>query len=214
MPKGPRIRVVVADDHPMYREGLVGSLKRMPELEVVGESATGREALEAIARLAPDVAVLDIQMAELDGVRVAHAISRDELATRTLLLSAYYDRQVVYDALAAGASGFLSKESTGREIADAVAAVARGETVLGRDIQSALADQIRRGAERDRAVLSGREREVLRLVAAGRSAPEVARELHVSTTTVKTHLQRAYEKLEVSDRAAAVAEAMRRRLLD
>lgn len=198
----------------MYREGLVGSLKRMPELEVVGESATGREALEAIARLAPDVAVLDIQMAELDGVRVAHAISRDELATRTLLLSAYYDRQVVYDALAAGASGFLSKESTGREIADAVAAVARGETVLGRDIQSALADQIRRGAERDRAVLSGREREVLRLVAAGRSAPEVARELHVSTTTVKTHLQRAYEKLEVSDRAAAVAEAMRRRLLD
>ncbi|HET9719410.1 MAG TPA: response regulator transcription factor [Solirubrobacteraceae bacterium] len=204
----------MADDHPMYREGLVGSLKRMPELEVVGESATGREALEAIARLAPDVAVLDIQMAELDGVRVAHAISRDELATRTLLLSAYYDRQVVYDALAAGASGFLSKESTGREIADAVAAVARGETVLGRDIQSALADQIRRGAERDRAVLSGREREVLRLVAAGRSAPEVARELHVSTTTVKTHLQRAYEKLEVSDRAAAVAEAMRRRLLD
>jgi len=210
----PRIKVLIADDHPMYREGLVGALRRMPELEIAGEAASGREALEEIVRIEPDVAVLDIQMGELDGVRVANAVSRDELATRTLFLSAYYDREIVYEALAAGASGFLSKEATGREIADAISAVARGETVLGRDIQSALAAQIRRAAASERPALSARERQVLGLVADGRSAPQVARELHLSPTTVKTHLQRVYEKLGVSDRAAAVAEAMRRGLLE
>jgi two-component system, NarL family, nitrate/nitrite response regulator NarL len=209
-----RLSVLVADDHPMYREGVVSVLRRRPEIESVAEAGSGREALAAIARSEPDVALLDIQMADLDGVQVARVIERESRATRTLFLSAYYDQEIVYKALAAGAAGYLSKDARGNEIADAVVAVARGETVLGRDIQAAVAQRIRQTAERTGPVLSAREREVLELVATGLSSPEVARLLNLSTTTVKTHLQRLYEKLGVGDRAAAVAEAMRQHLLE
>jgi two-component system, NarL family, nitrate/nitrite response regulator NarL len=209
-----RLEVVVADDHPVYRDGVVSALRRRAEIEVVAELGGGADALAAIRELAPDVAVLDFQMPGLDGVAVAAAVSRDGLPTRTLFLSAYYDRQIVYDALAAGAGGFLSKDAKGIEISDAVLAVARGETVLGGDIQALLAAEIRRAAARDGPTLTARESEVLRLVADGLSAPDIARSLHLGTTTVKTHLQRVYEKLGVTDRAAAVAEAMRRNLLE
>jgi two-component system nitrate/nitrite response regulator NarL len=209
-----RLSVLVADDHPMYREGVVSVLRRRAEIESVAEAASGREALAAIARAEPDVALLDIQMADLDGVQVARVIERESRSTRTLFLSAYYDQEIVYKALAAGAAGYLSKDARGNEIADAVVAVARGETVLGRDIQAAVAQRIRQTAERTGPSLSAREREVLELIATGLSSPEVARRLNLSTTTVKTHLQRLYEKLGVGDRAAAVAEAMRQHLLE
>jgi len=208
------LSVLVADDHPMYREGVVSVLRRRTEITAVTEAGSGREALAAIARDEPDVALLDIQMADLDGVQVARVIERESRATRTLFLSAYYDQEIVYKALASGAAGYLSKDARGNEIADAVVAVARGETVLGRDIQAAVAQRIRQTAERAAPTLSVREREVLELVAAGLSSPEVARRLNLSTTTVKTHLQRVYEKLGVGDRAAAVAEAMRQHLLE
>ncbi len=198
----------------MYREGVVGVLRRRAEIESVAEAGTGREALEAIGRVHPDVALLDIQMSDLDGVQVARVITRESLSTRTLFLSAYFDQEIVYKALAAGAAGYLSKDARGNEIADAVVAVARGETVLGRDIQAAVAQRIRQTAERTGPTLSAREREVLELVSAGLSSPEVARRLNLSTTTVKTHLQRIYEKLGVGERAAAVAEAMRQHLLE
>jgi two-component system, NarL family, nitrate/nitrite response regulator NarL len=210
----PRLTVLVADDHPMYREGVVSVLRRRAEIGSVAEAGSGREALEALGRIQPDVALLDIQMADLDGVQVARVISRESLPTRTLFLSAYFDQEIVYKALAAGAAGYLSKDARGNEIADAVLAVARGETVLGRDIQAAVAQRIRQTAEQTGPTLSAREREVLRLVSTGLSAPEVARRLNLSPTTVKTHLQRIYEKLGVGDRAAAVAEAMRRHLLE
>lgn len=206
--------VLVADDHPMYREGLVSVLRRRAEIESVAEAGSGREALEAIGRDQPDVVLLDVQMSDLDGVQVARVITRDALATRALFLSAYYDQEIVYRALAAGAAGYLSKDARGNEIADAVVAVARGETVLGRDIQAAVAQRIRQSAERTGPTLSAREREVLELVSTGLSSPEVARRLNLSTTTVKTHLGRVYEKLGVGDRAAAVAEAMRQHLLE
>ncbi|HKO28838.1 MAG TPA: response regulator transcription factor [Solirubrobacteraceae bacterium] len=209
-----RLSVLVADDHPMYREGVVSVLRRRAEIESVAEAGSGREALEAIARAEPDVALLDIQMADLDGVQVARVIERESRSTRTLFLSAYYDQEIVYKALAAGAAGYLSKDARGNEIADAVVAVARGETVLGRDIQAAVAQRIRQTAERTGPSLSARERQVLELVATGLSSPEVAQRLNLSTTTVKTHLQRIYEKLGVGDRAAAVAEAMRQHLLE
>jgi two-component system nitrate/nitrite response regulator NarL len=214
VPSHPRLSVLIADDHPMYREGVASALRRRPEIDSVVEAGSGREALEMIARAEPDVALLDVQMADLDGVQVARVIERESRSTRTLFLSAYYDQEIVYKALAAGAAGYLSKDARGNEIADAVVAVARGETVLGRDIQAAVAQRIRQTAERAGPSLSAREREVLALVATGLSSPEVARRLNLSTTTVKTHLQRVYEKLGVGDRAAAVAEAMRRHLLE
>ena len=208
-----RLQVLVADDHPMYRDGVVSALRRRSEIEVVAAVDGGRAALESIRDLDPDVALLDIQMADLDGVSVAIAASQENLATRVVFLSGYYDRGIVHEALAAGAAGFLSKDATGKEIGDAVLAVARGETVLGGDIQAAVAEEFRRSSRGDRPVLSTREREVLQLVTEGLSAPEIAGRLHLGTTTVKTHLQHVYEKLGVTDRAAAVAEAMRQKLL-
>lgn len=209
-----RLRVVVVDDHPVYRDGVVSALRHRAELDVVAQASTGREALETVRELRPDTLVLDFELPDLTGLAVARALRRDDLATRVLFLSAYYDRGVVHDALAAGAAGFLSKNTGGAEIGDAVLAVARGETVLGGDVQAALAHEIRHGADRADAGLSERELDVLRLVASGLSAPEIGRRLHLGTTTVKTHLQRVYEKLGVADRAAAVAEAMRRNLLE
>jgi len=207
------LRILLADDHPVYRDGIVAALRRRAEIEVVAQLGDGRQALEQIRQLRPDVAVLDLQMPGLDGIGVAGAVARERLSTRTLILSAYFDRQTAFQALAAGATGVLSKDASGLEIGDAVLAVARGETVLGPDVQAALAEQIRHTARLNQTLLTERESEVLRLVADGLSAPEIAARLHLGTTTVKTHLGRVYEKLGVTDRAAAVAEAMRRNLL-
>ena len=214
MPEARRVTVFLLDDHPMYREGVANAIGRRPELELVGVATEGRGALDQISRLRPDVALLDIQVPGLDGLAVVKALTRDELQTRAIFLSAYYDQRVVYDALSAGAAGFLSKEALGDEICESILRVARGETVLGADIQSAVAQAIREREPLSGPVLSPREREVLRLTADGRSAPQIAAELYLSPTTVKTHLQRIYEKLGVSDRAAAVREAMRHGLIE
>jgi two-component system, NarL family, nitrate/nitrite response regulator NarL len=209
-----RIRVFVADDHPLYREGVVRTIKDRPDLELVGESGDGRDALEQIKRLEPDVAVLDVKMPELDGPEVLNAVARDGVPTRVVFLSAYLDSAVVYRAVAAGAAAYLSKEASRQDICDAIAAVARGETILSPEIQGGLASEVRARAVEDRPMLTAREREILAMIAEGHSAPAIAKRLYLSTATVKTHLQHLYEKLGVSDRAAAVAEAMRRGLLE
>ena len=127
---GPRIAVLVADDHPVYREGIVRAVKERPDLQLVAEVATGREALDAIAELRPQVAVLDMKMPDLDGRHVLGAIGRDGLPTRVLFVSAYVDSEIVYAAIGGGARGYLSKDATRQQICDAVAAVARGDTVF------------------------------------------------------------------------------------
>ena len=208
------MRVLVADDHPIYREGLTRGIKEWPELELVGEAADGREALEAIRSLAPDVAVLDVRMPGLGGLDVLNALVRDRLTTRVVFLSANVDGATVYRAVAAGAGAFLSKEASRREIFEAVSTVARGETFLSSTELTALAGQVRLRAAADRPVLSAREREILGMTADGVSAPDIAARLHLSPATVKTHLRSLYEKLGVSDRAAAVAAAMRAGLLE
>lgn len=209
-----RTTVLVADDHPVFRDGLVRALRTRPEFEVVGEVGDGRQALEEIRRLEPAVALLDVKMPSLDGLQVAHALSRDNLPTRVVLVSAHAPSDVVYRAISLGAAAYVSKEASRDEICDTVAAVARGETRLSPDIQAELVRQIQvRGVE-DRPVLSPREREVLVFIADGLSAPDIAARLHLSPSTVKTHLQSLYDKLDVSDRAAAVARAMRLGLLE
>jgi two-component system, NarL family, nitrate/nitrite response regulator NarL len=209
-----RIRVVVADDHPVYRDGIVRAVKERPELELVGEVATGREALDVIGELQPDVAILDMRMPGMDGRRLLNAIERDRIPTRVLFVSAYLDSEIVFAAIGGGARGYLSKEATRQQICDAVSAVARGETVLAPEVHTGLAREIQLRSSEDRPVLTPREREVLRLTADGLSAPEIGDRLYLSPATVKTHLQHLYGKLGVSDRAAAVAEAMRRGLLE
>jgi two-component system, NarL family, nitrate/nitrite response regulator NarL len=209
-----RVAVLVADDHPVYREGIVRAVKERPELELVAEVATGREALMAIAELRPHVAVLDMKLPDLDGSQVLRAINRDELPTKVVFVSAYIDSEIVYAAIGGGACAYLSKDATRQQICDAVAAVARGETVFAAEVQTGLAREIQmRSADTD-IVLTSREREILALTAQGLLAPEIGRRLYLSPATIKTHLQRLYGKLGVSDRAAAVAEAMRRGLLE
>jgi two-component system, NarL family, nitrate/nitrite response regulator NarL len=209
-----RIRVVVADDHPVYRQGIIDVIKRRPDLELVGEAGDGREALELITRESPEVALLDMRMPHLDGLRVLNAVRRDGSETKVIFLSAQYTSESVYAALGAGASGFLSKEAGPREVAEAIASVFRGSTVLGPQIQEVLAEEVRRRSSTDRPVLTKREAEVLKFIAQGKSAPDIAAELHLSPTTVKTHLASLYDKLGVNERAAAVAEAMRAGLLE
>jgi two-component system nitrate/nitrite response regulator NarL len=212
--KAPRVRVFVADDHPVYREGVARAIKARHEFELIGEAENGRQALESIKALLPDVAVLDVQMPGLQGSEVLHAIKRDGVPTRVVLLSAHVDSETVYRAVASGAGAYLSKESSRERICDAVAAVARGEVVLSAEVQAGLASEIQIRERDERPALTPREHEILVLTANGHSAPDIGKRLHLSQSTVKTHLKSLYEKLGVSDRAAAVAESMRRGLLE
>ena len=210
----PRISVVVADDHPFFRDGVSRGLVQSGFIDVVAEAGDGLEAMELIREHRPAVALVDYQMPGLSGLAVVHAVIRDELPTRVLLLSAVTDNTIVYQALEEGAAGYLSKDSRRAEIVDAVQQVARGRTVVPAALAAGLASQIRLRAQSPAPVLSVREREVLVAFAEGKSIPTIAGELFLAPSTVKTHTQRLYEKLGVSDRAAAVAEAMRQGLLE
>jgi two-component system nitrate/nitrite response regulator NarL len=209
-----RVRVVVADDHPFFRDGVARGLVHSGRIEVVAEAGDGREALEAIRRDDPDVALVDYEMPDIDGLGVVRAAVRDGLRTRVLLLSAHTESAVVFQALQEGAAGYLAKDSKRAEIVEAVLDVARGRTVVPAELVAGLAGEIRMRAEARGPALSERERQVLQAFARGLSVPQVAGELFIGVSTVKTHTQRLYEKLGVSDRAAAVAEGMRRGLVE
>ena len=210
-----RVTVLVADDHPLFRDGIVRAIRERPGLEVVGEASDGREALDRLRELRPDVVVLDVKLPGLDGLEVLGALRRDGIASRVLALSAFTEGALVHGVLAAGAAGYLPKSADRAAVCDAIEAIARGDTVLDPTLQSALVAEVRaRGAAPERPWLTEREREVLVLIAEGLSAPAIGARLHLAPGTVKTHLGHLYEKLGVSDRAACVAEAMRRGLLE
>jgi two-component system nitrate/nitrite response regulator NarL len=208
------VRVLAADGQPLYRDAVARAIRERPELELVGQAGDGRAALEAIGTAQPDVALIDRTLTGLSGNQVLNAVARDGLRTRVVLIAAKPEPGEVYAALADGAAGYLTKDADARELCDAITAVARGKTVLASELQAGVAGEIRLRAPHDRPVMSDRERETLILIAEGLSAPQIGRTLHLSTATVKTHLQHIYEKLGVSERAAAVAEAMRRGLLE
>ncbi|HJT93747.1 MAG TPA: response regulator transcription factor [Mycobacterium sp.] len=210
----PKVRVVVGDDHPLFRDGVVRALTSSDAIDVVAEADDGLSALEAIRTHSPQVALLDYRMPGMDGAQVAAAVLRDELPTRVLLVSAHDESAIVYKALQEGAAGFLSKESTRSELVNAVLDCAKGRDVVTPGLAAGLAGEIRKRAEPEGPALSPREREVLKMIAAGSSIPTMAKELFLAPSTVKTHVQRLYEKLGVSDRGAAVAEAMRRKLVE
>jgi two-component system, NarL family, nitrate/nitrite response regulator NarL len=209
-----KVRVVVGDDHPLFRDGVVRALASSDTIDVVAEADDGTSALALIREHLPQVALLDYRMPGLDGAQVAAAVRRDDLPTRVLLLSAHDESAIVYSALQDGAAGFIPKESSRTELIDAVLECAKGRDVVAPSLAAGLAGEIRRRKDSDGPALSPREREVLSLIAQGRSIPAMATELFLAPSTVKTHVQRLYEKLGVGDRAAAVAEAMRRGLLN
>jgi two-component system, NarL family, nitrate/nitrite response regulator NarL len=205
---------VAADAQPLYRDAVARAIRARPELELVGAASDGREALHAIGAARPDVAIVGAALAGLSGEQVLNAVARDGLSTRVVMIASRPEAEDVYAALADGAAGYLTTDADARELCDAITAVARGETVLSPVLQACVADEIRLRTPRDRPLMSARERETLTLIAEGLSAPDIGRALHLSTATVKTHLQHIYVKLGVSERAAAVAEAMRRGLLE
>ncbi len=198
-------RVFLADDHPLYLQAVTRAIERSDALELAGVADNGRAALEQIRLLVPDVAVLDIGMPGMSGLEVLRELVRDGSSVKVLMLSGHFERGLVQRVLEHGAAGFLGKDEGARAICDAVAAVARGESVLGSTAEAALATPL---------ALSMREIEVLTLTARGMSSLAVGRSLHLSPATVKTHLQHIYRKLGVSERAAAVAEGMRLGLVD
>jgi two-component system nitrate/nitrite response regulator NarL len=208
------VTAVVVDDHAFFRDGLTRGLVASGRITVVGEAEDGRSALELIKAEQPDVAVVDYQMPVLDGLAVVHAVVRDNLRTRVLLLSAITDPAVVFQALEQGAAGYLGKDARRSQIVDAVLSVAAGQTVVPAELAAGLAGEIRLRSKNSAPILSEREQQVLNAFSRGLSIPQTAAELFIAPSTVKTHTQRLYEKLAVSDRAAAVAEAMRRGLLE
>jgi DNA-binding NarL/FixJ family response regulator len=204
------IRIVVADDHPIVRAGIVGLLESEPGIEVVGEAADGAQAVAVAEAERPDLVLMDLRMPELDGAAATARIVASSPATRVLVLTTYETDDHILAAIEAGASGYLLKAAPQAEILAGIRAVAAGETVLAPTIAAKLVSRVRAGASVTSTApqLSPRELDVLRLVAAGRSNPEIARSLFIGEATVKTHLLHVFEKLEVNDRTRAVTRAM------
>ncbi|MFD9910799.1 response regulator [Streptomyces sp. NPDC059063] len=206
------IRVLLADDHPVVREGLRAMLSAEPDLDVVAEASSGPRAEALAAELRPDIVLMDLRMPGGGGVESIQRMAAAGLPCRVVVLTTYETDRDILRAVEAGAAGYLLKDLARGELADAVRAAARGETVLAPSVAARLVDQLRARPERPR--LSAREVAVLRLVAEGCTNAEVGRRLHVAESTVKTHLLRVFGKLGVDDRTAAVTHALRLGLLD
>ncbi|HWF73763.1 MAG TPA: response regulator transcription factor [Solirubrobacteraceae bacterium] len=207
-----RVRVLVADDHPAMRRALARLITEHDSFELVGEATDGAEAAAMIEAVSPDVALLDVRMPKLDGLRLLQRLRTQAPSVRVLLISGYEDSAIVHEAISRGAAGFLLKDSEESEICAAITDVARGRAVLSLALQSGVLDQIRLRAP-EPLTLSARERELLELATEGITSAEIAKRLCLSPNTVKTYWQRLYEKLGASDRASAIAEAIRRGLL-
>ncbi len=204
----PRVRVLVADDHEIYRAGLVTAVNRRAELELVGEAETGNDTLDALWQLQPDVTLIDLSMPGLD---LLSAIDRDQLPTRVVILSTRADGGIAKAAMQAGAKAYLSKESSPEQLCDAILAVARGDTVLPPELDSDVANELRERSTDAR--LTSRERQVLELAAEGLSPYDVGRRLYLSSATLGTYVKGFCEKLGVTEVPDAIAEAKRRGLI-
>ncbi|RSN25376.1 DNA-binding response regulator [Streptomyces sp. WAC 05977] len=204
------ITIMLVDDHPVVREGLRGMLEAEPDLSVVGEAGSGDEAVALSRVKQPDVILMDLRMPGLDGVGATRKILADRPGQRVVVLTTYETDADILRAVEAGASGYLLKDASRAELAGAIRAASRGETVLAPSVAGKLVNRVRNPTT---SPLSAREIEVLRLVARGSTNAEIGRALHISEATVKTHLLRVFGKLDVSDRTAAVTTAMRLGLL-
>ena len=206
------IRVLLADDHRMLREGLRRSMTE-EGFDVVGEADNGEQAVRMAAELVPDIVLMDVSMPEMDGVEATRIIRATDTPTRVIMLTMHADKEVLAKAIRAGASGYLVKDCSTDEVADAVRMAASGETSLSPQLAATMLDEVRRlevpnPAGEDR-VITKREEEVLQRIADGCSTPEVAEQLYISQKTVKNHLASIYQKLDARDRTQAVLQAVR-----
>ncbi|HJP65526.1 MAG TPA: response regulator transcription factor [Actinomycetota bacterium] len=212
------IKVLIADDHLLVRQGLRRYLETAGDIEVVGEASNGIEALALMDNGAgnADVVLLDIRMPEMDGLETARRIHSDHPRVGVIMLTAYDDRQFVVEAVRAGARGYVLKARDAEHLVQTVRLVAGGNMVIDPQLVIALADELSQTKERDRKAdtLTAREVEVLQLLAFGHTNKDIAEQLFISPDTVKTHLEHIFEKLGASDRTAAVAEALRRQIIE
>ncbi|HET9558477.1 MAG TPA: response regulator transcription factor [Actinomycetota bacterium] len=206
------IRILVADDHPVVRDGLRGMLAGEADFEVVGEAASGAEALALTERERPDVVLMDLQMPEMDGATATAEIAARFPATRVLVLTTFDADADILRAVEAGATGYLLKDTPRERLFPAIRAAARGETVLAPTVATRLVSRMRGRAAAEEA-LTSREVEVLELVARGSSNADIAAALFISEATVKTHLLHTFAKLGVDDRTAAVVAALERGII-
>ena len=204
------IRLLLADDQPVVRDGLRGMLTSQADIEIIGEAEDGAIAVSLTAELEPDVVLMDLRMPVLDGVSAIQAIKASHPDVQVLVLTTYDTDADILPAVEAGATGYLLKDCSRETLFEAIRAAARGEAVLAPTVAARLMGQIRSPAEEK---LSEREIEVLELVAQGSSNREIAKSLHISQATVKSHLINIFNKLGVSDRTAAVTSALQRGFL-
>lgn len=215
----PEVRVLLADDHSIVRRGLRSALEDDPSFQIVGEAANGREAVQLAELLVPDVAIIDIAMPQLNGIDATALIQKASPKTRVLMLSVHSDETYILRALTAGAHGYLLKDSAENEVVSAVRALAQGNTYFSPAIAKTLLDEhVRylrnRGLEDSYDLLTDREKQVLQLLAEGRSNKEVAAVLGIGVSTIETHRMNLMQKLNLHSTAEIVLYAVRKRIIN
>ena len=211
----PPVRILLADDHRMFRQGLRELIERKTQFEVVGEASTGREALAEVERLRPDIVLLDIQMPELDGVAVARQLAQHHPAIKIVMLTMYQQDRHLLEAIKAGARGYLLKDADADELLAVLERVARGEAALDPALTGRVFDAVRRGDMGQAGVdsLTEREREIVQLLVAGHDNRTIAARLHLSEKTVGNRLSEIFQKLGVANRTQAAMVAVQRGLV-
>lgn len=206
------IRVMIVDDHPVIRSGLSAFLRVVPDLDLAGEASSGHRALAMLEQARPDVILMDMVMPEMNGVEAIKAILARDSSIRILVLTSYKEDQMIQDALKAGAIGYLLKDVSANELANAIRSARAGRPTLAPEAAQALIDETRR-APKVGYDLTSREREVLELLVGGKTNPEIAAALTISTATARFHVSNILSKLEVSSRTEAVAVTLQNKLL-
>ncbi len=208
------MRILIADDHPMTRAGIQSTLADSEEVEIVGEASTGEEAVERVAELHPDVVFMDVHMPGMGGIEATRIIREEHPGTRVILFTVDDTRPAIADAIQAGVSGYLLKDVSAAELVNAARLAMEDKAVIHPSLTRAFIEEVRFVDRRPDAPLSKREIEILQMVAYGGTTKEVAHDLGISPHTVKTHLERIFEKLGANDRAQAVAIAIRRGMVE
>ena len=208
------ISVLIADDHPVVRQGLRTFLELQEGIDVAGEAADGTEAVALVERLLPDVVLMDLVMPGLDGIEAARRIRDASPSTKVIVLTSYVEDENIFPAIKAGAAGYLLKDVEPQELADGIRRVHRGEALLHPKVAARVMREVTEGPKPDQQVLTERELEVLRLIAKGLPNKAIAQELVLSEKTVKTHVSNILAKLHLADRTQAALYAVRKRLVE
>ncbi len=210
-----KIRILIADDHPVVREGLTAMLDRQEDMEVVGDAPDGAAAVARAAETSPDVVLMDLRMPVMDGVEAMRAIAAQQPSVSFIVLTTYDNDEYIFKGIEAGARAYLLKDSPREELFKAIRAVHRGESLIQPSVASKVLDRFATLSRQTQSpeLLSEREKEVLRLMATGAANKAIASALFISESTVKTHVQSIFQKLDVSDRTGAVTQALQRGII-